>query len=930
MAQKYIREEYPDGSVVLSNIRKKRGTIPVFGMNETYTATKVTQWYDGTAMTPEKADGSVYLRLKETGEYFLVNLPKFGETFLDKDTMVQMRGLSAAETLLLKMGYYKGVRLHGYHTKGDTPAPIEYYISETTEEDDGGSVFEVGGIKLEHEFVGRVDVRYFGIFDNYVGNPFFNRIKYPNVWVERGTYTITSSDIIDIPAINIESNGAVIQADGDFSKDDSIMIYVSNATVRCQLSGLVFDGQNQVSECMRILNSENGNDTVSIIKIDGVEFRNTVKNSEIGAQSTNSAPLYIRGSFLNVLVENSSFYNSESDGNISGASRGLLITQNNNETTWTHNAIIRGCRFGNIKRTNITSGAMDADCIFMSNYYSTPYLQEETERSSLIVENCSFKDFSGRAVKSQVGDTIITNNKVVCYTVDFQVIFDFQRNQGVAYGNNILIDNVSGTVFNCFRYDEVFKQSHSIFGNQVEVIDSPDVIFLSTGCSTSSSGTYTTPIYGVSVQNNQVSGEIGYFINARLQSRTSTNHITVTNNSVDSVKNFIRTWRVGFTSSKGLLNLIFSNNHLSDYRGENPIWEQFQGSLIYFNSFDSNVGFEGDYSPNTYRIATADYSGGSEEVYDGVNVGEYISDAAGFFRGRKGIIILKSGEYILNRSGYAAAVDIPENISVEGDGDVMINVTSANNHAIRVNKTSESIHTYIKNIRVKSLSSSQGIISGNFYNFTVDSCTIEGGLTANGVNQSASGGNFTIKDCESFNCLNGLMINPRFNVKVINSVFRNNSNNGIYSYSGATSSKNVHIYNNTIIDNDNHGILASGSVGEHLDFVIENNTFENNGGVDIYINERITESKVASNKYTTSTLPESTIKLVNQSSNIEDVISDDGTLTPSSSATDVSEAVSDLNTLIDNYNSLVILVDELKVKLNSKLSADRDSGQQAT
>src|SRR5690606_21665872 len=36
------------------------------------------------------------------------------------------------------------------------------YLSETTESDDGGSVFEVGGIKLEHEFVGVLDIKYFG------------------------------------------------------------------------------------------------------------------------------------------------------------------------------------------------------------------------------------------------------------------------------------------------------------------------------------------------------------------------------------------------------------------------------------------------------------------------------------------------------------------------------------------------------------------------------------------------------------------------------------------------------------------------------------------------------------------------------------------------------------------------------------------------
>ena len=87
-----------------------------------------------------------------------------GAEFIEKDTVSQMRALTSREIWALENGYYKGVRLHGYYTKGDTPAPIEYYLSETTESEDGGSVFEVGGIKLKHEFVGEVDVRYFGVF----------------------------------------------------------------------------------------------------------------------------------------------------------------------------------------------------------------------------------------------------------------------------------------------------------------------------------------------------------------------------------------------------------------------------------------------------------------------------------------------------------------------------------------------------------------------------------------------------------------------------------------------------------------------------------------------------------------------------------------------------------------------------------------------
>ncbi|MDR2274865.1 MAG: hypothetical protein LBF27_28410 [Sphingobacterium sp.] len=44
--------------------------------------------------------------------------------FLVKETMADMRGLSAAEITALQNGTYEGVQLLGYYEKGDTPEPI--------------------------------------------------------------------------------------------------------------------------------------------------------------------------------------------------------------------------------------------------------------------------------------------------------------------------------------------------------------------------------------------------------------------------------------------------------------------------------------------------------------------------------------------------------------------------------------------------------------------------------------------------------------------------------------------------------------------------------------------------------------------------------------------------------------------------------------
>lgn len=155
MAQQIIRSIGSDGKYVLSNILDKdTGKLIEFK--------EVSEYYDGTSMSDDKMDIERYLYIKNNGKYYLRVLDN-PDKFLEKDTMLDMRNISNTEILLLKMGYYKGVKINGYYSKGDTPAPIEYYLSDTTEEDDGGSVIDVGGVKLDHEFVGACFPEYFGV-----------------------------------------------------------------------------------------------------------------------------------------------------------------------------------------------------------------------------------------------------------------------------------------------------------------------------------------------------------------------------------------------------------------------------------------------------------------------------------------------------------------------------------------------------------------------------------------------------------------------------------------------------------------------------------------------------------------------------------------------------------------------------------------------
>ncbi|WP_123902314.1 hypothetical protein [Chryseobacterium arthrosphaerae] len=80
-----------------------------------------------------------------------------------KNTMAEMKNLSASEVTDLQNGVYKGVYLLGYYSGRDTPNPIIYNLSTALGTDDGGSIIETGGIKLEHNFAHDLDVRYFGV-----------------------------------------------------------------------------------------------------------------------------------------------------------------------------------------------------------------------------------------------------------------------------------------------------------------------------------------------------------------------------------------------------------------------------------------------------------------------------------------------------------------------------------------------------------------------------------------------------------------------------------------------------------------------------------------------------------------------------------------------------------------------------------------------
>lgn len=170
--------------------------------------------------------------------------------FLVKETMAAMRGLSAAEITALQNGTYDGVQLLGYYAKGDTPAPIIYYLTPTILDpgsDNGGSIIELGGIKLIHHFMDHVHVSYFGATGQGLADAtegiqkavnYSATRKIPLLFAEKTTY-ITKA-VINLPSnTTLYFNKSIVQKNVQTDKD---AIFASVNSANITINGLIAEG----------------------------------------------------------------------------------------------------------------------------------------------------------------------------------------------------------------------------------------------------------------------------------------------------------------------------------------------------------------------------------------------------------------------------------------------------------------------------------------------------------------------------------------------------------------------------------------------------------------------------------------------------------------------------------------------------------------
>ena len=186
-------------------------------------------------------------------------------------TVEELKSLAQNYIQGLIAGKFKGIRLLGYYQKGDTPAPIEYYLSDTVDSEDGGSVFEVGEVKLEHVFIGEIDIRYFGAKGDFEQDDtvyiqkaltYANKSVVSSVYFPTGHYLIT--DIL------IPPTDCILYGDGE----GSILQFKHD---RFTISGTVkwmFKLTNQKNVKFESLKLHGGATTFDVVPydVDGAEF----------------------------------------------------------------------------------------------------------------------------------------------------------------------------------------------------------------------------------------------------------------------------------------------------------------------------------------------------------------------------------------------------------------------------------------------------------------------------------------------------------------------------------------------------------------------------------------------------------------------------------------------------------------------------------
>lgn len=200
----------------------------------------IKNWYDGSPMDDSKLDPVVFQ--KKDNIYYQRTFDDLDTKNLIKENIEDLKNISETEILLLKMGVYKSVEVQGYFERGDTPKPINYYLSESIQNDNGGNrIDSIAGDKFECFFTSMVDASYFGVITGKTCADNFQRLidfayKKEIVLGNGGYYfdksVVLKSGLRIIGVGNVGSiDGSAIIPTADKINDPDFVIFINDDSI---------------------------------------------------------------------------------------------------------------------------------------------------------------------------------------------------------------------------------------------------------------------------------------------------------------------------------------------------------------------------------------------------------------------------------------------------------------------------------------------------------------------------------------------------------------------------------------------------------------------------------------------------------------------------------------------------------------------------
>ncbi|WP_088159873.1 hypothetical protein [Sphingobacterium sp. G1-14] len=252
-----------------------------------------------------------------TSDRLVLDEPQIMDSYLEVRTVEELRNMSPKNQSLIREGIFKGIRLLGYYIQGDTPKPIEYHLSNTTNPDDGGSTFKLGQIKLEHNFINEVDLSYFGEKNGDNIEIFRRAIKYAS---EHKIFVNISKDCF-LDVNKKDGSGMIFIDDNTFIKSENSSCIILNQTISPAFvialsKNIVFkninfryDGKYDAAESGTLFNGINQRQVKTWLKKNRIQWANINIDPYWQGPVAYMAMFNIRGS-KNIRFENVNIYSS--------------------------------------------------------------------------------------------------------------------------------------------------------------------------------------------------------------------------------------------------------------------------------------------------------------------------------------------------------------------------------------------------------------------------------------------------------------------------------------------------------------------------------------------------------------------------------------------------------------------------------------------